>query len=98
VDNHSTIARNEIFGPVLSVIPAENEQDQITVANDSIYGLNSAVFTNDEDRAWEFARARSGRHRRDNAHPQLSRFRLRRVQASGIGREGARGPDAISGD
>src|ERR1700732_719852 len=52
VDNHSTIARNEIFGPVLTVIPAESEQDQITIANDSIYGLNSAVFTNDAAGAW----------------------------------------------
>ena len=61
VDNHSAIARNEIFGPVLSVIPAANEQDQIAIANDSVYGLNSAVFTNEDDRAWRFARRRDER-------------------------------------
>jgi aldehyde dehydrogenase (NAD+) len=43
VDNSSTIAQEEIFGPVLSVIPAENEQQAIAIANDTIYGLNASV-------------------------------------------------------
>ena len=64
VDNSSTIAQEEIFGPVLSVIPADDEQDAITVANDTIYGLNASVFTDDVDRAatspGSCARARSG--------------------------------------
>ena len=50
VDNSSTIAREEIFGPVLSVIPADDEQDAISIANDTIYGLNASVFTDDVDR------------------------------------------------
>lgn len=56
VDNRSTIAREEIFGPVLSVIPARDEADAINLANDSIYGLNAAVFTNDPTRALTVAR------------------------------------------
>ena len=51
VDNSSTIAREEIFGPVLTVIPAADEQDAVNIANDTIYGLNASVFTNDVDRA-----------------------------------------------
>ena len=47
VDDGSTIAREEIFGPVRSVIPADDERDAVRVANDTIYGLNASVFTND---------------------------------------------------
>ena len=90
VDNHSTIARNEIFGPVLSVIPAANEQDQIAIANDSIYGLNSAVFTNDENRAWEFARQIRSGTVGHNAHRNSHAFAFGGFKQSGIGREGGR--------
>jgi betaine-aldehyde dehydrogenase len=88
VDNHSTIARNEIFGPVLSVIPAEKELDQIALANDSIYGLNSAVFTNDEDRAWEFARQIRSGTVGHNAHRNSHAFAFGGFKQSGVGREG----------
>ena len=47
VPNSATIAQEEIFGPVLSVIPADNEAQAIEIANDTIYGLNSSVFTNE---------------------------------------------------
>jgi len=47
VDNHSVIAQEEIFGPVLSVIPAADEDDAVRIANDTIYGLNASVFTSD---------------------------------------------------
>jgi betaine-aldehyde dehydrogenase len=90
VDNHSTIARNEIFGPVLTVIPAENEQDQIAIANDSIYGLNSAVFTNDADRAWAFARQIRSGTVGHNAHRNSHAFAFGGFKQSGIGREGGR--------
>jgi acyl-CoA reductase-like NAD-dependent aldehyde dehydrogenase len=45
VDNSSAIAQEEIFGPVLSVIPARDEEDAIRLANDTVYGLNASVFT-----------------------------------------------------
>ena len=43
VDNSSVIAQEEIFGPVLSVIPAADEDDAVRIANDTIYGLNASV-------------------------------------------------------
>ncbi len=55
VDNRSVIAQEEIFGPVLSVIPAEDENDAVRIANDTIYGLHGAVYTNDVERAREVA-------------------------------------------
>ena len=90
VDNHSTIARNEIFGPVLSVIPAQDEDEQITIANDSIYGLNSAVFTNDENRAWAVARQIRSGTVGHNAHRNSHAFAFGGFKQSGIGREGGR--------
>jgi acyl-CoA reductase-like NAD-dependent aldehyde dehydrogenase len=55
VDNKSVIAQEEIFGPVLSVIAADDEDDAVRIANDTIYGLHGAVFTNDVERAREVA-------------------------------------------
>jgi len=55
------IAQEEIFGPVLSVIPANDESHAVDIANDTVYGLNNSVFTNDPDRAYTVARQlRSG--------------------------------------
>jgi len=50
VDNKHVIAQEEIFGPVLSVIPADNEEHAVDIANDTIYGLNASVFTPDAAR------------------------------------------------
>jgi acyl-CoA reductase-like NAD-dependent aldehyde dehydrogenase len=57
VDNRSRIAQEEIFGPVLSLIPCDDESDAIRIANESDYGLNGAVFTRDADAAYRVARA-----------------------------------------
>jgi acyl-CoA reductase-like NAD-dependent aldehyde dehydrogenase len=56
VDNTSAIAQEEIFGPVLSLIPAEDEEDMVRLANQSIYGLNGAVLTHDGQKAYDIAR------------------------------------------
>ncbi len=56
VDNSMRIAREEIFGPVLSVIPYENEADAIRIANDSEFGLSGSVWTADVERGIEIAR------------------------------------------
>ena len=56
VTNDMTIAREEIFGPVLVVIPFEDDADAIRIANDSIYGLSGAVASADPERAMNIAR------------------------------------------
>ncbi len=56
-----TIAREEIFGPVLSIIPFETEEEAIQIANDTAYGLTNYVQTQDVDRRNRVARRlRSG--------------------------------------
>ncbi|MFI9833149.1 aldehyde dehydrogenase family protein [Streptomyces sp. NPDC051913] len=61
VDPASEIAQEEIFGPVLVVIPYDDEDDAVRIANDSVYGLSGAVIGADEDRAVAVARrVRSG--------------------------------------
>lgn len=56
VNNQMTIAREEIFGPVLSVIPFHDEDEAITIANDSDYGLAAGIWTSNLDRAHRVAR------------------------------------------
>src|SRR5437588_3116123 len=61
VRNDMTIAQEEIFGPVLSIIPYEDEDDAVRIANDTIYGLAAGVWSGDPERAKSVARRiRSG--------------------------------------
>jgi acyl-CoA reductase-like NAD-dependent aldehyde dehydrogenase len=88
VRNSSTIAREEIFGPVLSVIPAQDERDAVAIANDTIYGLNASVFTDDADRAREVAgRLRAGTVGHNSFRTDFS-IAFGGFKQSGIGREG----------
>jgi aldehyde dehydrogenase (NAD+) len=90
VDNSSTIGREEIFGPVLSVIAAENEQDAVHIANDTIYGLNASVFTNDVDRARAVARELRSGTVGHNAFRTDFGMAFGGFKQSGIGREGGK--------
>jgi aldehyde dehydrogenase (NAD+) len=88
VDNRSIIAQEEIFGPVLCVIAARNTDHAIELANDSIFGLNAAVFTNAEQQALEVARRlRTGSVGHNGSRTDFS-IGFGGVKQSGIGREG----------
>jgi aldehyde dehydrogenase (NAD+) len=89
-DNSSAIAQEEIFGPVLSVIPADDERHAVAVANDTIYGLNASVFTNDVDRARDVARQLRSGTVGHNAFRTDFGIAFGGFKQSGIGREGGR--------
>jgi acyl-CoA reductase-like NAD-dependent aldehyde dehydrogenase len=90
VDNSSTIAQEEIFGPVLSVIPAADEQDAVRIANDTIFGLNSSVFTPDVDRARQVAgQIRAGTVGHNGFKTDFG-MAFGGFKQSGIGREGGK--------
>jgi len=57
VDPRSRAAREEIFGPVATVIPFADEDDAVALANDTIYGLSGSIWTHDGARALRVARA-----------------------------------------
>jgi aldehyde dehydrogenase (NAD+) len=88
VDNSSTIAQEEIFGPVLSVIAADDEDDAIRIANDTVYGLNASVFTDDVDRALAVARRLRSGTVGHNAQRVDFGIAFGGVKQSGVGREG----------
>ncbi len=56
VRNDMTIAQEEIFGPVLSIIPYDTEEEAIAIANDSLYGLSGGVWAGSDEKATEVAR------------------------------------------
>ena len=61
IDNSASIAQNEVFGPVLALIPYKDDDDAVRIANDSIFGLSGAVYGNDIERATDVGRRiRSG--------------------------------------
>ncbi len=88
VDNAMTIAREEIFGPVVSIIPADNEAHAVEIANDTLFGLNSSVFTNDATRAYEVARQIQAGTVGHNWFRTDFTIAFGGFKQSGIGREG----------
>jgi aldehyde dehydrogenase (NAD+) len=88
VRNESRIAQEEIFGPVLSLIPVEDEEDAIRAANESNYGLNGSVLTNDADAAYRIARRiRTGAVGQNGLRMDFG-LPYGGFKQSGIGREG----------
>jgi acyl-CoA reductase-like NAD-dependent aldehyde dehydrogenase len=89
VDNKMTIAQEEIFGPVVSVIAYDTLDHAINIANDSVYGLSGAVFSMDSDRVLDIARRiRTGTVAQNALGPQSGQP-FGGFKQSGIGREGS---------
>ena len=88
VDNSSRIAQEEIFGPVLSVIPADSEEDAIEIANDTIYGLYGSVFTADPERYLRVASQIRAGTVSQNGFRSSTNIAFGGFKQSGVGREG----------
>lgn len=88
IDNQAAIAQQEIFGPVLCLIPFDDEDDLVAQANDSAFGLASGIWTRDYQRAWRVARALEAGTVWINTYKQLSiATPFGGFKDSGIGRE-----------
>ena len=93
VSNDMTIAQEEVFGPVIALIPYEDEEDAIRIANDSRFGLSGSVFTANPVRGFEIARRiRTGTFRVNTMSADFNSS-FGGYKESGIGRE--HGPYAI---
>ncbi|MEW6638895.1 MAG: aldehyde dehydrogenase [Pseudomonadota bacterium] len=88
LSNAATVCRQEIFGPVLCVLPFDDEDDVIAQANDSVYGLACGVWTGDYRKAWRVARTVQAGTVWINTYKQLSiAAPFGGFKHSGLGRE-----------
>jgi aldehyde dehydrogenase (NAD+) len=88
VDNKMRIAQEEIFGPVLAVIPYDDEEDAVRIANDSQYGLAANVTTEDPERGRHVAsRLRAGVVRVNSKDPYAADAPFGGYKQSGLGRQ-----------
>ena len=95
MSNSDRIAQEEIFGPVLAVIPYDGDDEAVALANDSEYGLGGTVWSTDTERATGVARAVETGTIGVNAYNLDIAAPFGGVKASGLGRElGPEGLDA----
>jgi aldehyde dehydrogenase (NAD+) len=90
VSNDMSIAREEIFGPVLSVIPFDDEAEAIAIANDTDYGLAATVWTQDVKRAMRLTKAIKAGTVGVNGYQLEPNSPFGGYRQSGMGREGGR--------
>ena len=88
VNNQMTIAREEIFGPVLSIIPFDTEEEAVEIANDTVYGLTNYVQTQDGARANRLARVLRSGMVQMNGKSRAAGSPFGGMKQSGNGREG----------
>lgn len=94
VDNRSTIAREEVFGPVLTITGYRDTDEAIRLANDSDYGLSGSVWTTDDDRGLDVARrVRAGTFGVNQPYSMDPAAPFGGMKASGMGRE--LGPEGL---
>ena len=84
------VAREEIFGPVLCLIPFDTEEDAVNMANDTNYGLSAYVQTNDGEKARRVARQIRSGVVRINGASRASGSPFGGFKHSGMGREGGK--------
>ncbi len=95
VSNDDKAAREEIFGPVVAVIPFEDEEEAVRLANDTEYGLSGSVFTRDLGRALRVSRGVQAGNLSVNSHSSVRYSTpFGGFKRSGLGRE--LGPDALA--
>jgi betaine-aldehyde dehydrogenase len=94
VDNAMKIAQEEIFGPVMAVIPFDDVDQAIAIANDSPYGLSGSVWSADLDRAMYVARRVRTGMVSINGNPQAFGTPFGGYKQSGVGRE--MGPEGFA--
>ena len=88
VNNRMTIAREEIFGPVLSIIPFDTEDEAVEIANDTPYGLTNYVQSQDGDKRMRVARRLRSGMVEMNGTSRAAGSPFGGMKASGNGREG----------
>lgn len=94
VDNSMRVAREEIFGPVLCLIPYDDEDDAVRIANDSPYGLSGGVWTGDPAHGLRVARRiRTGSVAINGSYPPFPQVPFGGFKESGLGRE--LGPEGL---